>query len=104
RARLLTHSDSGVVFVPREAVVTFAGTTKVFTVDPEGKAVEQTIQTGERKDGWVEVTRGHVKPDQSVVIEGANKLATGVPVTIKETVSGAAPSTQASQAKVEVRP
>ncbi|MGH7214983.1 MAG: efflux RND transporter periplasmic adaptor subunit, partial [Tepidisphaeraceae bacterium] len=49
RARLLTHSDSGVVFVPREAVVTFAGTTKVFTVDPEGKAVEQTIQTGERK-------------------------------------------------------
>jgi multidrug efflux pump subunit AcrA (membrane-fusion protein) len=79
--QILTRVDPQVTLVPLDAIVTFAGVSKVFTVDG-GKAVERKIETGERVGNEVEVASGMEKPEP-VVIDGKNRLATGVPVVVK---------------------
>jgi membrane fusion protein (multidrug efflux system) len=79
--QILTHVDPQVTLVPADAIVTFAGVSKVFTV-ADGKAVERKIETGERVGDQVEVTRGMDKPE-AVVTDGKNRLATGTPVEVK---------------------
>jgi multidrug efflux pump subunit AcrA (membrane-fusion protein) len=78
---ILTRVDPNVTLVPLDAIVTFAGVSKVFTV-ADGKAVERKIETGERVGGDVEVLSGMDKPE-AVVIEGKNRLATGTPLSNK---------------------
>ena len=92
RARIFTHFDDRVVFIPYESVVTFAGISKVFTVVND-KAVENIVELGIRRGEYVEAASG-LKGVESVVVEGASKLATGVAVTLRS-VPGAAtrPST-----------
>lgn len=81
RGAILTYTEENVVFVPDEAVVTFAGVSKVFTV-ADGKAVDHTIRTGLEIDGQIEITQG-LKPGGEVVISGVSRLAGGAPVTVK---------------------
>lgn len=78
RGRVVTGVEEGVVFVPAEAVVSFAGVTKVFTVE-NGVAKEHRVVTGVRADGWVEIRSG-LGAGASVAVEGVNRLADGVPV------------------------
>jgi multidrug efflux pump subunit AcrA (membrane-fusion protein) len=80
RARVETRQQPDVVFVPRDAVVTFAGVNKVFTVK-DGKAQEVVVEVGPRLGDELEVTRG-LKGSESVIVTGANRLATGVPVAV----------------------
>jgi multidrug efflux pump subunit AcrA (membrane-fusion protein) len=80
KARVETRQQTDVVFVPRDAVVTFAGVTKVFTVK-DGKAQERVVEVGPRLGEDVEVTRG-LKGGESVIVEGANRVAGGVPVAV----------------------
>lgn len=87
RARVETRQQPDVVFVPRDAVVTFAGVTKVFTVK-DGKAQELVVDLGSPYGDDVEVTRG-LKGSESVIVTGANRVATGVPVAV-----GSAPPAQ----------
>jgi multidrug efflux pump subunit AcrA (membrane-fusion protein) len=81
RGLVLTEVDPQVWFVPQEAVVTFAGESKVFRVR-EGKAVQVDVEVGQRRnigrEKWVEVIG--LKGSDPVVVSGASKLATGVPV------------------------
>ena len=56
---------------------------KVFTVDPNGKAVEHQLQLGDNRGEIVEVLKG-LEGTESVVIEGASRLATGVAVKVTE--------------------
>ncbi len=81
RAFIQTHIDKDVVFVPREAVLSFAGVSKVFLV-ADGKAREVRVDLGGLEGDWVEIVKG-LKAGESVVVEGTNKLATGVPVEVK---------------------
>src|SRR5262249_40922837 len=85
RAQVHTHTDERVVFVPQEAVVSFAGVNKVFTVS-DGKAVEHAIELGERQGDYVEAARG-LSGTEAVVVGGASKLAHGVAVTVQKTES-----------------
>jgi multidrug efflux pump subunit AcrA (membrane-fusion protein) len=80
RARVETRVQNDVVFVSRDAVVTFAGVNKVFTVK-DGKAQEVVVETGSPEGQDVEVVRG-LKGNESVIVTGANRLATGVPVAV----------------------
>jgi RND family efflux transporter MFP subunit len=92
RAAVQTHIDPKVVFAPQEAIVSFAGVNKVFTVD-HGSAVEVKIDPGEARsedNQYVEIVKG-LKGNEKLVIKGASKLATGVRVKI-----GAPTTTQAS--------
>jgi multidrug efflux pump subunit AcrA (membrane-fusion protein) len=87
RARVETRQQPDVVYVPRDALVTFAGVTKVFTVK-DGKAQEVVVEVGPGEGQDVEVTRG-LKGTESIIVEGANRVAGGVPVA-----PGAAPVPQ----------
>lgn len=78
---ILTHTDENVTLVPIEALVTFAGVTKVFTVE-ESKAVEKKIETGQRVGEAVEVVTGW-SGSVPVVLQGKNRVASGTPVTIE---------------------
>jgi multidrug efflux pump subunit AcrA (membrane-fusion protein) len=89
RAQIETRLEPRVVFVPQEAIISFAGVNKVFTVEGD-KAREIEIVPGERRDDWVEIKQG-LSGDEAVVVSGNSKLATGVLVTVK-TAADAVPS------------
>jgi multidrug efflux pump subunit AcrA (membrane-fusion protein) len=70
-----------VLTVPPEAVVSFAGVTKLFVVEADlVKAVE--VEVGAREKDWVEV-RGAVKPEARVVTSGQTQLVDGSPIRIR---------------------
>ncbi len=82
KAFIQTRIEPEVLYAPVAAVQTFAGITRVFVVK-QGKAIEQTVEAGARRDGLVEIRRG-LKAGDQVVIEGMNRLATGTPVKVAE--------------------
>jgi RND family efflux transporter MFP subunit len=82
RASVQTRVDPKVVFIPQQSVISFAGTNKVFTVT-DGKAVEMLVETGEHQGELVEVTSG-LDGSESIVVDGASKLATGVSVAPRD--------------------
>jgi RND family efflux transporter MFP subunit len=77
-ARILTRLDPRVVFVPQEALISFAGVNKVFVVE-DGRARAIEVEPGERAGDWVAVRKG-LAGGESVVVSGNSKLATGVAV------------------------
>jgi RND family efflux transporter MFP subunit len=89
KAAVRTRQDSQALTVPEEALVTFAGVTKVFVVE-DGKARAVPVKTGERLEtqsggrsaGWVEIV-GDLRPGSQVVTSGFSQLAEGTPVRIR---------------------
>lgn len=92
RASILVEQDPQVMFVPRQAIVTFAGTDRVFTV-AQGKAVEHRIRIRSERHGWVALAQP-IDGAKEVVVEGAAGLAHGSTVTLKsaETRPSSAPN------------
>jgi len=87
-AAVVTRSDDQALMVPQDALVTFAGVTKLFIVK-DGQAHERQVQTGTRgRGGLVEITDG-LAPDDLVATSGLTKLADGVAVTVKEPAAAA---------------
>lgn len=90
KAAVSTRVDPAAVTVPEEALVSFAGVTKVFVVDG-GSArevhvtpgVRLEIGAGGRTAGWVEVT-GDLKPGAAVVTSGQSQLSEGKPVRVRD--------------------
>jgi RND family efflux transporter MFP subunit len=78
KAEIQTSSTSEVVMVPVDAVVSFAGIQKVFTVK-DGKAVEKNVIAGKREADWI-VVEG-VDANAPVVLSPGN-LVGGQPVNI----------------------
>jgi membrane fusion protein (multidrug efflux system) len=66
--------------VPLEAIVSFAGVTKVFRVR-DGKAESRAVQIGRVRDGLQEIIEGVALGDQ-VVLSGTTKLTDGVSVNV----------------------
>lgn len=75
------------VSLPPDALIIFAGLEKAVLV-ADGKAVERTIKTGRRGNGWVEVVSG-ITVDDLVILDPAG-LHTGQPVTVATPASQAA--------------
>ena len=77
--------DERALAVPRNALTTFAGVTKVFQVD-DGIAREHEVRLGvDLGDGWVEVVQG-VTAGKQVATSGLGKLADGTAVAIRTDV------------------
>jgi membrane fusion protein, multidrug efflux system len=82
RADIVVHKDERAVAVPRSAVTTFAGVTKIFVVE-QGVAHEHAVTLGvDLGDGWVEITQG-VSKGQNVATSGLSKLADGTEVQVR---------------------
>jgi membrane fusion protein (multidrug efflux system) len=79
QVQLVLSKGNEAVFVPKQAVYTVAGLSKLFIVR-NGKAVERRVVTGREVDGWVEVPRDQVNPGDPVAITALTKLVPDLPV------------------------
>lgn len=80
RGTLVVEPAQPTIVVPLEAVVTFAGVTKVFVVSNQ-VAHSRDVVVGRIRDGLQEVVSG-LKPGDVVVVTGHSKLTEGTPVTL----------------------
>jgi membrane fusion protein, multidrug efflux system len=78
-AEILVRRDAQAVVVPVEAVVDFAGVTRVFVVDEAGTAHSREIATGLRLGPVVEVTTG-IQAGERVATSGLARLVDGARV------------------------
>ena len=81
RATITTHIDPNALTVPQQALVSFAGITKVFVVEND-VAHERIVQTGVRAGAnEVEIIFG-LKPGELVGISGLTRLTDGATVKV----------------------
>jgi membrane fusion protein (multidrug efflux system) len=81
-AAVITRTDDRALMVPQDAVVSFAGVTKVFVVR-DGVAQEREVEAGTRSgDGLVEIISGVAAGDM-VATSGLSKLENGASVSIR---------------------
>jgi RND family efflux transporter MFP subunit len=77
---VLTRVDDNVLAVPEDAISTLAGVSTVYVIE-NGKARQQQITLGARKDKLVEVTSG-LKGNETLATTNLSQLATGVTVHV----------------------
>ena len=85
KAEILTRTDSRAWTVPAQAVVAFAGTTKLFVLH-DGKAHAAMVTQGVEGHSWVEVIRPaacDLRPDDQVITSSPDQLAEGMPVRVR---------------------
>ncbi len=82
QVRLVTARDASVVAVPKDAIYTVAGLTKIFVIR-DGKAVEIRLTPGQEVDGWVEAPGGLVRAGELVATSNLAALVNGAPVARK---------------------
>jgi RND family efflux transporter MFP subunit len=88
QARIIV-GQRNVPTVPESAVVTFAGLEKVILV-ADGKAVERTVTTGDRRGTSVEIMSG--LREGELVVDAPGSLQQGQPVRVLEGAAPGSPS------------
>jgi RND family efflux transporter MFP subunit len=81
QVRLVTQKSEPVVMVPKEAVYSVAGLTKVFVIR-DGKAVELKIAPGVEQNGWSEMPAGTVQAGEKVAVSNLVALVNGAAVKV----------------------
>ncbi|MCW5558551.1 MAG: efflux RND transporter periplasmic adaptor subunit [Verrucomicrobiae bacterium] len=95
RGSLVLQQDAPTLVVPLEAVISFAGVTKVFVAEGQ-VARSRAVVVGRIRDGFQEISDG-LSPGDSVVVSGQNRLSDGAPVTLQSPVpAGQAPDSKES--------
>ncbi|MBI3066928.1 MAG: efflux RND transporter periplasmic adaptor subunit [Deltaproteobacteria bacterium] len=80
-AAVLTEVDPNALTVPQQALLTFAGVSKVYVIE-NAVARERVVQTGARVGtNEVEITAG-LKPGELVAISGLTRLTDGAAVAV----------------------
>jgi multidrug efflux pump subunit AcrA (membrane-fusion protein) len=82
KAAIQTRYDAGVPTVPLEAIVRFAGITKIFVID-KGKARELQVSIGTATDRWVEITGTKLPKNAQVVTSGQTVLSDGASIYVR---------------------
>jgi RND family efflux transporter MFP subunit len=90
KAEIITQTASQALTVPEEAIVTFAGVTKIFLVEKE-EAKELQVKVGQRfeivdkgkRQVWLEI-QPTLDVNQKVIISGQTQLAQGTKVKERE--------------------
>jgi RND family efflux transporter MFP subunit len=86
RGSLVLQKDVPTTVVPLEAVVSFAGVTKVFIVE-NNLAHSRQVKAGRIQDGLQEIIEG-LKEGETVIVTGQNRLSDGAAVTLQTPVPG----------------
>ena len=82
---VVVGKDERALAVPRSALTSFAGVTKLFLIE-DGVAHERPVVLGvELGDGWVEVAEG-VSQGKQVATSGLSKLADGTAIILRNDV------------------
>jgi len=103
---ILTHVDPQAWTVPVDAIVTYAGSTKIFVIR-EGRAHTVPIATGLEGRGWVELVRppkSDLRSDDQVITSGHEKLAEGVAVQVRTKGEGPRSKDEARSPKPQLSP
>lgn len=79
QVQLVLSKGNEAVFVPKQAVYTVAGLSKLFVVR-NGKAIERRVVPGREMDGWIEVPRDQVNPGDPVAVSALTQLVPDMPV------------------------
>jgi multidrug efflux pump subunit AcrA (membrane-fusion protein) len=66
-----------VLAVPRDALVLREDNTYVFKVDGRGVVQRVAVETGAEQGALVEIRGSSIKPGESVIVRGAERLASG---------------------------
>jgi membrane fusion protein, multidrug efflux system len=82
KASIVVREQSQRTVVPIEAVIHFAGVTKVY-VARDGKAVDVPVVTGVEGPGWIEVS-GELDSAAQVIVSGQSQLADGTAILVRE--------------------
>ena len=82
KVAIITRTDSSATTVPLEAVVSFAGITKIFLME-DGVAREVQIVAGNQSTDWVEIREPALPVSAQVVTSGHSSLATGVKIAVR---------------------
>lgn len=90
KARIVLQHQDAALSVPLEAIVTFAGVTKVFVVE-NGKARSVPVQTSVQGRDWIEVIGGGLKNDEVVATSGQALLSDGSLVDVRNVELAAKP-------------
>ncbi len=85
KADIVVNSEAEALVLPLEALVRFAGVTKVFRIR-NGQAEEVLVQLGARGADWFEAL-GDLQPGDQVVTSGQSRLANGTLVNIRESAA-----------------
>jgi membrane fusion protein, multidrug efflux system len=87
KAAILTTVDDHAATVPLEALVHFAGVTKIFLV-VDGRAKEVQVTSGVQDTQWVEIASPALPEGAQVVTSGQTAIAEGTPVAIRTAPNG----------------
>jgi multidrug efflux pump subunit AcrA (membrane-fusion protein) len=79
KAAIHTRVDDDTPTVPLEAIVSFAGITKIFVLE-NGKAREVQVTLGVQTTKWVEIAQPEMQQGTVVITSGQTALANGTPV------------------------
>ncbi len=82
KVSLLVEKQSSAVMVPANALINFAGLTKLFVIQ-DGRAVERIVKTGIQDGGYVEILEG-AKVGERIAVDMLSRLSNGVAVQGKE--------------------
>jgi multidrug efflux pump subunit AcrA (membrane-fusion protein) len=83
KATIITDSSAEAAVAPAEAVIRFAGVTKLFYVEGGKAHSVNDIVTGTEGPGWVEVSSNALPVSALLVVTGQTQLADGTPVVIR---------------------
>lgn len=84
KASIIIEASAEAAVAPLEAVVQFAGVTKLFVVEGDKVRAIDDIVTGVEGPGWVEVSSKSLPESGMVVITGQTRLADGAAIVIRE--------------------
>lgn len=84
KAVVITEAESQATVVPIEAIVQYAGVTKLFLLNGDRARSVDGLTLGREGSGWVEVTAGKMPTSGRVVVTGLSKLADGSQVVVRE--------------------
>ncbi len=87
KADILTRNDTEALVIPVEALVNFAGVTRVFVIGEDGTVRGQQVTPGLRRGTGVEITSGLSAGDR-VATSGLGRLSDGVSVVVRADVPG----------------
>jgi membrane fusion protein, multidrug efflux system len=82
RVRFVAEMKKGALVVPQEAVTELQGNYQVAVVDQNNKVSIRPVKMGDRLGAIWEVTDG-LKAGDKVIVQGAQKVREGSPVTVK---------------------
>lgn len=81
RTNLTVLLRSKTLFVPKEAVLSMNGISRVFVIDSNGKIIEKTVKLGLVNDTSVEILTG-IDEGEQIAVTNLARLKSGIAVTI----------------------